>query len=391
MDPKTKTPLFPLYSKTAIFLKLIDGVPVEYLKKMNETIKGLRGTPQNSVDWSDPDEWIGKRLSGDAKNIAEKIWNSSKKYLNPRWTDGIQFLMNNHQLVTESNGKYQLTERGKKFISSDDNAVIREMDEIEGLVQLLYQASVIQSGKRSDLIVEWKQYLDVHSYVKQESVVKDYLRRRLVNLADRGYLERKGNSYEITDNGIEYLKKTGMPKTDNNVSGISKLSREIEKFNKEQRARVRKMLEHTTPTQFEHLIEDLLAAMDYYNIEVTSQTNDKGVDVTAEIQHGITTVKEVIQVKRFTKGNVGRVVLDQLRGSLHRFDAFQGTIITLSDFAKGAKDAAYEKGAAPITLIDGEKLIDYLIEYELLVEKKQFDYYVIKENYFGTDNETEIE
>jgi restriction system protein len=38
---------------------------------------------------------------------------------------------------------------------------------------------------------------------------------------------------------------------------------------------------------------------------------------------------------------------------------FQGTIITLSDFTKGAKDAAFEKGA---TLINGDKPVDLLIK-----------------------------
>jgi restriction system protein len=123
------------------------------------------------------------------------------------------------------------------------------------------------------------------------------------------------------------------------------------------------------------LIKDLLAAMGYEDIQVTAATNDKGVDVTAVSQQGITTVKEVIQVKRFTKGNVTRPVLDSLRGGLHRFDAFQGSIITLSDLAKGAKDAAYEKGAAPITLINGEKLIDLLIENKLILKRRTFDYY----------------
>ncbi|MDQ6770524.1 MAG: restriction endonuclease [Gemmatimonadota bacterium] len=51
-----------------------------------------------------------------------------------------------------------------------------------------------------------------------------------------------------------------------------------------------------------------------------------------------------------------------LRGSLHRFGAVRGTIITLGGFAKGTKEAAFERGAAPITLIDGERLLDLLID-----------------------------
>jgi restriction system protein len=88
---------------------------------------------------------------------------------------------------------------------------------------------------------------------------------------------------------------------------------------------------------------------------VTSPTNDKGVDVVANIELGISSVREVVQVKRY-RGSIHRRVLDELRGSLHRFNAVRGTIITTGDVSRGTVQAAFERGAAPITLIDGEKL-----------------------------------
>jgi restriction system protein len=42
--------------------------------------------------------------------------------------------------------------------------------------------------------------------------------------------------------------------------------------------------------------------------------------VIAHIELGISSMREVIQVKRH-KGNIGRRVLDELHGSLHRFNA----------------------------------------------------------------------
>ncbi len=153
---------------------------------------------------------------------------------------------------------------------------------------------------------------------------------------------------------------------------------------------MKEYLAKTTSYQFEHIIKDLLNSMGYEDVTVTSPTNDKGVDVTGISQHGITTVKEVIQVKRHTTKNITRPVLDSLRGCLHRFNAFQGTIITLSDFAKGAKDAALESGGAPITLINGDKLIDLLISNNVGVNKKAAQYYVVNENYF-TEEEENVE
>jgi restriction system protein len=124
------------------------------------------------------------------------------------------------------------------------------------------------------------------------------------------------------------------------------------------------------PYDFEELIKRLLTKMGYEDPTVTKESNDKGVDVVAEIELGITSVKEVIQVKRRRSSNIHRPAVDKLRGSLHRFGAVRGTIITTSDFSSGTEEAAFEKGAAPITLINGEKLIDLLIEHRLGVRSE---------------------
>lgn len=93
-----KIPLYPDYSMATILLKIISGMPVADFKNMWNTIWGLRGTPQNTVGWTDPDEWIEKQLSGKDKEIANKIWMDSKKTVNPRWTRGCQFLMSGYNL-----------------------------------------------------------------------------------------------------------------------------------------------------------------------------------------------------------------------------------------------------------------------------------------------------
>jgi restriction system protein len=385
-----KIPLYPPYSTITTLLKILQGRSVAEFKSMWTNIWDLRGTPQNTVDWTDPDTWIEQRLKGKDKMMALAIWQNSQKRVNPRWTRGDQFLMNGYKLIDDVNGSYEVTDRGNIFISGKDNAVAREIDEQEGLFQLLLQAAALSKGKRADFLPEWQAYLDANSNVKKDSVAKDYLRRRLVNLWDRNYLKREGNNYQITEEGLVYLNASNLTTQNQTQSKLTLLSREMEQFKQEQRKMLRIFLENVSPVQFEQVVKDLLIAIGYEDVLVTSPTNDKGVDVTAVSQQGITTVKEVIQVKRFVKGNVGRPVLDSLRGSLHRFDEFQGSIITLSDFAQGAKDAAYEKGAAPITLINGEKLIDLLIQYNLVIKKKTFDYFVVDEDYF-VQADTEIE
>lgn len=381
-----KLPLFPEYNTTITLLKIIDGMLVSDFKNMWNSLWEQRGTPQNTVDWTNPDEWIGVRLSGRDKEIAWKIWIESGKTVNPRWTRGDQFLMNGYHLIEEENGVYKLTIEGEKFILDTNNDVVKKIDLEEGVIQILRQLALLGSGKRSDLLEEWGEYTKYNSNIKQLSVIKDYLRRRLVNLVGREYVSRTGNIYTITEKGQGYLQFVGQTNPNPIADKETELNRTIETFNKEQRILLKKFLAETEPYRFEIIVKDLLSAMGYEEVTVTAPTNDKGVDVTGISQNGITTVKEVIQVKRNTTSNVSRTVLDKLRGCLHRFDAFQGTVITLSDFAKGAKDAAFEKGAAPITLINGEKLLDLLIQNGVGIIPKKADYYMVDEGYFNQED-----
>lgn len=45
----------------------------------------------------------------------------------------------------------------------------------------------------------------------------------------------------------------------------------------------------------------------------------------------------------------------------------------MGDFSKGTAAAAVERGAAPITLINGEKLIDLLIEHKIGVRTRSVE------------------
>ncbi len=150
---------------------------------------------------------------------------------------------------------------------------------------------------------------------------------------------------------------------------------------------MRESLRQINPYEFEELVKRLLEAMGYENVEVTSRSHDGVVVVKARIEVGITMVSEVVQVKRH-QNSINRPVLDQLRGSLHRFDAMRGTIISTGKFTAGTKEAAFEKGAAPITLIDGDKLIDLLMEHEIGVRKEQIRLLKFEPTDFITREET---
>ena len=82
------------------------------------------------------------------------------------------------------------------------------------------------------------------------------------------------------------------------------------------------------------------------------------------------------------QSNVQRSHVDELRGALYHHNAIQGTLLTTSDFSSGAKDAALLRGAPPISLIDGDRLVDLLIEHEIGIQKKPAVTYEIDTGYF---------
>ena len=87
-------------------------------------------------------------------------------------------------LVTDVDGIYHISERGQLFLENDPQTV-REIDEAEGILQLLTILATKSQAKRSDLLPEWGDYLHAHSKFGTELTIKDTLRRRLVNVVER--------------------------------------------------------------------------------------------------------------------------------------------------------------------------------------------------------------
>ena len=113
--------------------------------------------------------------------------------------------MNGYNLIECTDGIFKLTEKGNTFISGTHNNTIREIDIEEGCLFILNMVSIYNNSKRNKFLPDWTDYLLTNSNYRKESVVKDSLRRRLVNLMDREYIIRDGNIYSITDEGLKYL------------------------------------------------------------------------------------------------------------------------------------------------------------------------------------------
>ncbi|MFZ5554992.1 MAG: restriction endonuclease [Bacteroidota bacterium] len=122
--------------------------------------------------------------------------------------------------------------------------------------------------------------------------------------------------------------------------------------------------------------------MGYENVTVTKRSGDKGIDVIANLTvGGITNVKTVIQVKRYAASNkINGAVITQLRGSAEVDQ--RGLVITTSDFTKDGIDEAQAPNKMPVSLVNGEKLIQLLIKYGVGVKKQELFVLSLDQAYF---------
>lgn len=163
----------------------------------------------------------------------------------------------------------------------------------------------------------------------------------------------------------------------------------IQKQNEKVRDALRARLLEMDPFQFEFLIGDLLQAIGYEDVEVTKSRGDKGIDVMANLTlEGVTSVKTVIQVKRYKIGNnIPGKVITQLRGSAEVDQ--RGLVITTSEFTKDAISESKAPNKMPVSLINGERLLDFLMKYGVGIKKESLEVYSVDTDYFaGEDKDT---
>jgi restriction system protein len=148
--------------------------------------------------------------------------------------------------------------------------------------------------------------------------------------------------------------------------------KQIDDINYKSRARLKALLLKIPPERFEALISELMLALgfDESTIKITPFGNDKGIDVYGILRAGgITEIKAAVQVKRW-KNNIQAPIVRDLRGSLTVHQ--QGIIITTSDFSAGARKEAEELGKTRISLINGEQLVELLVQYEIGIKRAEY-------------------
>ncbi|OQA18554.1 MAG: Mrr restriction system protein [Chloroflexi bacterium ADurb.Bin360] len=155
------------------------------------------------------------------------------------------------------------------------------------------------------------------------------------------------------------------------------LGYQIQHNNNEVRKQLLNRLHAIAPDEFEGLIARLLVALGFEEVDITSYSKDGGIDVRGILVVGdVIRTRMAVQVKRW-KNNLQTPTVQQVRGSLGTHE--QGLIITTSDFSKGARQEAERPNAVPVALMNGQQLVDLLIENDIGIVRTPYDLIELEE------------
>jgi restriction system protein len=181
--------------------------------------------------------------------------------------------------------------------------------------------------------------------------------------------------WAITEEGRRRLEQE--PKSDTEpakpIPASANLVDIYEKYEIQFRSKLLDRLYELSPTQFEHFARQLLVAYGFVQVTVTEVSRDGGIDGHGLLRVGLARMAVAFQCKRWA-GNVPRPEVDKFRGAIQG-EYEQGLFFTTSDFTKGSMEASIKKGAVPIILLNGESIVDLMIDKEFGVQKKPLQIY----------------
>lgn len=228
------------------------------------------------------------------------------------------------------------------------------------------------------------------SYLKNAGLIL-YVRRGVYQITKLGESVLKEN---ITSINTAYLRKFEGFKNASNPKEVSEKNSEelsevktpeeivgdnFNKINDKLGVELLDIIIQKTPSQFEKFVLELLNGMGYgaveKNFEVVGQSGDNGIDgIIYQDKLGIDRI--YVQAKKWNENKVHSKDIRDFIGSLSLRGTNKGVFITTSQFTEDALRTVSMNPQNIIILIDGKKLTEYAIRYNVGVQIK--DRYEIK-------------
>lgn len=223
---------------------------------------------------------------------------------------------------------------------------------------------------------------------RPQDIVKAIIRKHCIGIDFP--TARKEKYFQALKDGTYWIKDVPIPgqsqidlkaeiivrKDTENLKSIVKELKEIHSKHTEAfKQQILNQLKQIEPVLFEVFAKHLLDIYGFKKMTVTNYVKDGGINGFGQLKVGITHLNVAFQCKRWKNNSVSRVEIDKFRGAIQgEFE--QGIIFTTSKFTKEALGATRKPGAVPIILIDGNALIDIMIEKKFGVETENIPVYI---------------
>ncbi len=135
--------------------------------------------------------------------------------------------------------------------------------------------------------------------------------------------------------------------------------------------KLRAQLLMINPYRFEYLIKSVIEHFGFRNVEVTKSSGDGGIDLNAWVadnDYFFAGTLVQFQVKRW-RHSIGSVEINSFRGAMSSIA--KGVFVTTSHYTRAAIEEAKNSTKPSISLIDGKKLSDMVIEINLQLNDYQ--------------------
>ena len=226
------------------------------------------------------------------------------------------------------------------------------------------------------------------SYLKKGGFIF-YPKRGTVQITEKGKAQNSLlslNDVENSSDFIEFYNDEKIKKTNNGVEEITTstpqdlIDQGFTKIENQVKEELLEKLKEIDPFYFEKVILILLKKMGYGDFVETTKTGDGGIDgIINEDKLGLD--KIYIQAKRYNESKVREKDIRNFIGAMSG-DTSKGVFVTTSTFDSGAKTKA-QNAHHTIILIDGNKLVDLMHEYNVGIQiKSTYEVKELDEDFF---------
>lgn len=209
------------------------------------------------------------------------------------------------------------------------------------------------------------------------SVLRVELRKHSTGIDFPTASKKKYFIYDETNGRFSALQKQSEiePIGEDEDSYLTQVRNLYECYLKDFKTSILEQLKKMNPYDFETFCMKLLKVYGFSNMSVTQKSRDGGIDDYGRLKIGLAHMNVAFQCKRWDNATISRKEIDAFRGAIQgEFE--QGIYFTTSSFSKEAMKYSIKSGAVPVILIDGNMIVDFMIEKQFGIEHEDLPIFV---------------